>query len=53
MKINIKEKEVTIADDTGGILIMTLDQLLELVNTINAATNQDGGLIFSLIEFTV
>jgi len=53
MRIKIKGKEVTIGDDTGGILIMTTDQLLEIMRTLNAATNADGHFFFELLEFSV
>jgi len=53
MKISIKGKNVKIEDETDVYLCMTLDQLLEMMRILNAATNQDGGLIFDLLEFTV
>jgi len=53
MKVTIKKKEVTLEDDSGGILVMTLDQLIEMVRVLNAATNQDGGFFFEFLVFTV
>lgn len=52
MKIFIKDKDVIISDEKGNAVSMTTDQLLEMVHTINAATNQDGGFYYSLLEFT-
>lgn len=51
MKIYIKEKRVTIYDETGSAVNMTTEQLLEMIRTINAATNEDGVFIFTLLEF--
>jgi len=53
MKINIEGKKVTFDDGMGNVLCMTTEQLLEIIRTLNAATNQDGGLIFDLLEFTI
>lgn len=53
MKIKIKGKEVTIEDDSGGILVMTTEQLFEIVRTLNASTNAGGGFFFEVLEFTV
>ena len=53
MKISIKGKQVTLEDDTGGKVIMTTEQLFEIVRTLNAATNAGGGFFFEVLEFTV
>ncbi len=53
MKIIIKGDQVTIADDTGVILIMTTEQLFQILRTLNAATNAGGGFFFEVLEFTV
>jgi len=53
MKIKIEGKEVTFTDGEGTVIYMTTEQLLEMVHTLNASTNEDGGLIFNLLEFTV
>ena len=53
MRVKIKGKEVKLADETGGFLIITLDQLLEMVRIINVSTRENGVLVFELLEFTV
>lgn len=53
MKIIIKGKEVTIEDDSGGISVMTTDQLLEMLRVLNAAINAGGDFYFDILKFTV
>ncbi|MBA7496004.1 hypothetical protein ES702_06601 [subsurface metagenome] len=53
MKITIEGQKVTLKDDTGMILIITINQLLEMVSVLNSAILDGDRFYFETLEFTV
>ena len=53
MRINIRGHDVKLEDEEGDTILITTDQLIEMVRILNAATNQDGAFFFEFLEFKV
>lgn len=53
MRVFIKDNKATFDSETGAIISITTDQLIEMFRILSLAVKEDDGILFETLEFTV